>query len=295
MASLPQMADPSPARLADQAQQLRLLASGQSRGARVIAVVSGKGGVGKTNIAANLSVCLAATRGTVTLLDADLGLANADLVLGVRPRLTLSDVLDDRNTLDEVLVTVAGGARLLPGASGLSSMADLPETQRHRLMQIVEQLESLSDYLVIDCGAGIARNVTALAAGADVILVVLTPEPTSIADAYAAIKVISHFQPNGRIGLVVNMARSKDGAFRAADRVASVAKRFLGLELERFGYILNDLEVSSAVHKRTPFVVASPRSPAALCLMSLAGKITEGDGAVQPQPGFMRRVVKLFY
>jgi flagellar biosynthesis protein FlhG len=281
-------------RLDDQAQQLRLLARGKTRSARVIAVVSGKGGVGKSNIAANLAICLADAQQRVILLDADLGLANADLILGVRPRANLADVIDGRGTLSEILIDLPGGASLVPGGSGLSQLADLPEFKRHRLMQIVEELESRADLLVVDCGAGIGRNVTGLAAGADTVLVVLTPEPTALADAYATIKVITGLGAFGRIGVVVNMARTRDEASRTAARLGDVAQKFLGAQVLDFGYVLVDDHVRQAVCRRTPLLLSAPRSPAALCIMAIASKLTAPATSPDDSSGFLQRVIRLF-
>lgn len=284
----------TPGRMVDQAQQLRLLARGQRRNARVIAVVSGKGGVGKSNIAANLSLCLADAQQRVVLLDADLGLANADLILGVRPRANLADVIDGRGSLTDILVDLPGGASLVPGGSGLAQLADLPEFKRHRLMQVVEELESRSDILVVDCGAGIGRNVTGLAAGADTVVVVLTPEPTSLADAYATIKVIAGLGAFGRLGVVVNMARTRDEAMRTATRLGDVARKFLGVEVLDFGYVLVDDHVRQAVCRRRPLVLSAPRSPAALCIRAIASKLVEPEDRANATNGFLQRVIRLF-
>ena len=281
-------------RLADQAQQLRLLANQQSRRATVLAVTSGKGGVGKTNVAVNLAICLAAGQEAVVLLDADLGLANADLVLGLQPGMNLSDVLEGRATLADVLLEGPGGCLLVPGASGLAQMANLTEFQRHRLFQCCEEVESRADYLILDCGAGISRNVTSLAATADIVLVVLTSEPTSMADAYATIKVLAGLGVGHRVGTVVNMVRSRQEAERTHERIARVAGQFLGLEVSDFGYILADEHVGQAVCRRAPVVLAFPRSPAAMCLMALASKVLDDGSRSVDAPGFLRRVMSLF-
>lgn len=282
-------------RLSDQAQQLRLLAGGHDRRATVLAVISGKGGVGKTSVAVNLAICLSATEGVVAILDADLGLANADLVLGVQPRLNLADVLEGRGSLADIIVEAPGGCLLVPGASGLTQMANLPELQRHRLMQCIAELESRLDYLIVDCGAGISRNVTSVAAGADIVLVLLTAEPPAMADAYATIKVLSGLGAGDRLGTVVNMAPTRQHAERTAERIAQVARRFLGVEIHDFGYILADEHVGRAVCRKTPVVLAYPRSPAAMCLMTLASKLTEDESRSCDALGFVRRVVNMFF
>src|SRR3954463_593954 len=232
--------------LFDQATQLRTMverslpapnsapdaAPGQERaGASVIAVTSGKGGVGKSNIAVNLAIQFAAAGRDVVLLDADLGLANADVLCNINLSSDLSHVIARKKELHEVLVPAPGGFRLIGGASGFARMADLTDMDRQRLVDSLVELERQTDIMLIDTGAGISPNVLSFTRCADHVLVVTTPEPTAITDAYAVIKVItrsggdSHLMhaADQRISLLVNQARSPGEARVVHERIAKVA------------------------------------------------------------------------
>lgn len=285
----------------DQAEKLRRMVREMRPHARVISVTSGKGGVGKTNLAVNLAVALSRShRQRVALVDADLGLANVDLMLDLQPRWNLSHVLSGQRTLEEILVTGPEGVEVVPGASGLSYLADLDEHQRRSLASALGQLESRADTCVIDTGAGISQTVIALASQADDCLVVTTPEPPSIADAYATIKTLSRRPERPRVHLVVNMAGSRREARQVYDRVASVSKRFLGVEVHSADYIFCDGHVGRAVRRRRPFVTEFPNSQATWCLRQVAEKLLSGRPAAARAadpgngPGFFERVAGLF-
>ena len=252
---------------------------------RSIAVSSGKGGVGKTNLVVNLAVVLASMGVKVLVVDADLGLSNADLMMGLRPRQTVADALTGRLSLEEVVMMGPLGVSLLPGASGLSELADLHPAQRDQLIERLGWLEERADMVLIDTGAGIGAGVRSFAAAAGELLVVTTPEPTAIADAYALIKVVRNQHPDTRFGVVVNQANSRSEAMEAAGKVICVARRFLGLEVADWGYLPSDPLVSQAVMRQIPVVLAYPRSPAALGLTSLGRKLWQGGPASSTQTG----------
>src|ERR1041385_2437859 len=176
--------------MVDQAAQLRSLVR-ERRRASVVAITSGKGGVGKSNIAVNLAIKLAAANKDVVLLDADLGLANADVLCNVDLKTNLAHVIARKHELAEVMVKAPGGFRLIGGASGLARMADLTDGDRQRLLEALAELEQTTDAILLDTGAGISPNVLAFAKAADHVMVVTTPEPTAITDAYAVIKVMT--------------------------------------------------------------------------------------------------------
>jgi flagellar biosynthesis protein FlhG len=299
--------DPSPR--SDQAERLRELMTGQSAspapgesGTHIISVTSGKGGVGKTFVAANLSIALAARGHRVVLFDMDLGLANADIVLGVDAVGTWSDVLAGRRTIDDVIVQGPGQIAFVPGASGIAEVADLSEFERHRLLRAMQRIQQDYDVAVLDCGAGISQNVTAFAASADTILVVAAPEPTALTDAYATIKVFAQMTASvgrgtrdiGSVGVVVNQAHSKREAKSTFERLAGVSARFLHLPVADYGYILQDDHVSMAVRQRSPVILRYPRSSAGACLMSVAGKLSREIGQPEAQNGLFYRVMNMF-
>jgi flagellar biosynthesis protein FlhG len=293
----------------DQASRLRQLVAGQPafdqgapHSAHVVSVISGKGGVGKTLIATNLAMAMAARGHRVILFDMDMGLANADIILGVQARGTWSEVLHGQRGLDEVVIDAPGGIAFVPGSSGLAELADLSEFERHRLLAAMRQIESRYDLVILDCGAGISRNVLSFAAGADTVLVVTTPEPTALTDAYATIKVIPHICPSrpspaeaaGGIGLIVNQAISRRESREVYERISGVAARFLHLPVSDYGYILRDDHVPHAVRERQPLLLRYPRCPASGCLMAIAVRLSREIGQPQQARSLFSRVISLF-
>jgi flagellar biosynthesis protein FlhG len=289
----------------DQASQLRALVSRslptcptaalpatvrpEVQRATVIAITSGKGGVGKSNISVNLAVHLAAAGKDVILLDADLGLANADVLCNLDLHHNLSHVIARKKVLHEVLSAAPGGFRLIAGASGLAKMADLSDFDRQHLLDSMTELEQESDVMLIDTGAGISANVLAFTRAADHVLVVTTPEPTAITDAYATIKVISRDGADRRISLLVNQAQSAGEARLVYDRIAKVARQFLQLSILDAGFVYSDDAVPAAVRKRTPFSILTPRCLASQCIAHLAVRLEQGvAGKVEPTGFFTR-------
>ncbi len=278
----------------DQADALRQLAAGRHHSATAIAVTSGKGGVGKTSVAVNLAVALAARGLGVTLLDLDLGLANADLMLNVQPRRNLSHLLSGTHDLAEILVAGPCGMQLVPGASGLERLANLQPAERESLLRQFQALERRSRFLIMDLGAGVGSNVLAFAAAADIVLVVTTPEPTALTDAYAAVKMLYRQHQATEIEVLVNQADSAREARLTYERLASVAGRFLGLAVLSAGYVLEDPAVPAAVRARRPFVLQSPRSNASAGIQALAERYARGKTVTETPRGFFARVAHLF-
>jgi flagellar biosynthesis protein FlhG len=287
----------------DQATQLRDLVQQRTipaakaiprRRANVIAVTSGKGGVGKSNVAVNLAIQFAAAGKDVVLLDADLGLANCDVLCNVELPANLSHVIARRKQLAEVMVQGPGGFRLVGGASGLARMADLSDFDRQRLVESLAELEQQADVILIDTGAGISPGVLAFTRAADHVLVITTPEPTAITDAYAMIKVISRDNLQQRLSLLVNQARAAAEARIVYDRIAGVARQFLGVSVYDAGYLVADESICSAARLRTPFLLAFPRSAASLCIAELAVRLQHGVVSSLEPAGFFQRMSRWF-
>ena len=282
----------------DQASRLRKLAAQRheapERSAMTVAITSGKGGVGKTNIAVNLAICLASRGLRVTLVDADMGLANADVLMNVQPRYTLSHVVGGGRTIADICIEGPGGVRFVPGASGLGNLADLSEFERQHLLVQLQALERSADIVVFDCGAGISSNVTTFAAVADRVYVVTTPQPTALTDAYATVKTLHRCRCRGEQYLLVNMANSRREARATYDRVSSVARRFLDYSVADGGYMLHDSSVELAVQERVPFVVRYPGSNASACVAAVAKGLACVRGGQQVRGGFFRRFAGLF-
>lgn len=267
--------------------------------APLITITSGKGGVGKTNIAVNLAIELAQTGCRVSLLDADLGLANADLLCGLTPTTRLDSTLTDerRRTLLDIAVTGPAGIRLVPGAVGMPRMADLQMAQRAQILTQLATLQAVSDIVLIDTGAGIGASVLFFVGAADLAMVVSTPEPTSIADAYALLKASGPMRKDGgATGLLVNRAMTPAEAKGTYDRVALVAGRFLPSVPGYLGMVHEDQAVSQAVKARSPFILGAPTSQASVDIRGLARGLRERFGigplpaAAGDQSGFWSRL-----
>jgi len=277
----------------DQASRLReMMRAGRT--ARTIAVTSGKGGVGKSNVALNLGILLSAGGARVALVDADLGLANLDILCNVSPRANLSHVIAGGRKIADVVLELPSGVQLVPGASGLARLAHLSDFQRAQLLAELAGLEADNDLIIVDCAAGIGPDVLAFAAAADLVVVVTTPEPTAVADAYATVKALAQRRYGGRISVLVNMAAGRTEARQTSQRIASVARQFLATTVFDAGYVVADARVREAVKGREPFVLAWPNCPASQCLAVITRKLRAGDGAGGQIEGFFKRVANWF-
>jgi len=248
-------------------------AAPRSGGLLSVAVVSGKGGVGKTSLVANLAVALADMGRRVLVLDGNLGLANVDLVLGIVPRHTLYDVVMGRRRLEEIVVPGPGGILLLPASSGIEKMADLDDARRETLLAALERVSRDQDFLLIDTGPGIHRQEMRLAQAADEILVVTTPEPPAFANAYATLKVLASRRLSREPRLVVTMARDESEAGAIAHRLQRVARRFLGFAPEFYATIPADEAVPRSIQDQQPFVRRYPDCRAAAAVRDLAARL----------------------
>jgi flagellar biosynthesis protein FlhG len=274
----------------DQAERLRELVSGKESRARVIAVTSGKGGVGKTNLAVGLALALVERGKRVIVVDVDIGLANADVLLSVEPKVHLGHILSGEVSSLDALTQAAGGVLLLPGASSMRHLSDLEKTEREYLLRSFQDLETYADFILMDTGAGISRNVVQFSAAADEVVVVTCPEPTAITDGYAVIKAVSREKGFGPIRLVVNLAHDSIEALRVAHRIQTVSRRFLGIEVDYLGHVLSDEMVRYAVRRKRPFFLEYPACPATACVRALAEKVLGEEPAIRSR-GFFKRFV----
>jgi flagellar biosynthesis protein FlhG len=261
--------------------------------ARVVAVTSGKGGVGKTNVSVNLAIAIAQLGKKVVLVDLDLGLANADILLDATPRYNLSQVLVGRKTIGEITLPVMGGIRLVPGASGVERLANLSDVERASLLESFEALHRDADYVLFDTGAGISKNTTAFLAAADEVVVVTMPEPTAIVDAYAVIKMISREEDRGDLFVLLNQCAGRDEAERFANGICVTANKLLNAYVEKLGYIVSDPRVPQSVRARRPFLLAHPGCAASACVRSIAERLVRGAARMpaSERPSFVRRLL----
>jgi flagellar biosynthesis protein FlhG len=260
--------------------------------ATVLAVTSGKGGVGKTNIAANMALCLAAQNKRVLLLDADLSLGNLDLIMGIRSPYNISHVLSGHKRLEEITQSGPHGLRIICGASGLDRLTNLSEGEQHLLIDHLCRLQSESDVIVIDTAAGISNSVVSFCLAADHVLVVTTPEATAIADAYGMIKVLTRKRYQGPISVVVNMAHNLAEGKQTYQRIAAVAQKFLQAHVYYAGALLKDERLCAAVRSRKPVVLAYPKAPISLSLAALARRLGGRQGSESAERSFFRKVIR---
>ncbi len=252
----------------DQAAGLRRMA--RPRPVQVIAVTSGKGGVGKTSVSVNLAVGLAACGRRVLLMDADLGLANIDVMLGLQPRYNLAHVIDGERSLEEILVAGPGGVTIVPAASGVKRMAGLSPQEHAGLVHAFSELSLPVDVLIVDTSAGIADSVISFARAAQEVLVVVCDEPASITDAYALMKVLSREHGRRRFRLLANMTRDAQQGRDLFAKLTRVTDRFLDLTLDYAGAVPFDDSLRKAVQRQKAVVASHPGSQAARAFQRLA-------------------------
>lgn len=251
----------------------------QSGGARTLAVTSGKGGVGKTFVTANLAAALAARGQKVLVLDADLGLANLDVVLNLHPKLTLHDVFTEKATLEQAILPAPGGFHVLLAGSGMVEYSRLTPEVRDKLLYIIDLVKPRFDWVLLDTGAGISDVVLFAVSLATDVLVVATPEPTSLTDAYATIKVLATQQGRREVGLVVNQANRPGEGKLICGQLQQVLQRFVGQQpgqafrLDLLGEVRNDATVRQAVLKRQLLIEHYPGSEAAQGIKALANRL----------------------
>jgi flagellar biosynthesis protein FlhG len=237
------------------------------------------------------------------LFDLDMGLANADIVLGVESNGTLSDVLSGRRTLEDVTIQAPGEITFVPGASGIAGLADLSEFERYQLLTTLQQVDEQYEVIILDCGAGISKNVLTFGSVADTLLIVSTPEPTAITDAYATMKAFvlerdelnrSTDDPLAAMGVIVNQSESRHEGKQVYERLAGVAAKFLHVPVTDYGYILRDEHVPAAIRSRTPLLLKYPRCSASACLLSTAARLSADLGKPTTGETFFTRVMRMF-
>ncbi len=268
--------------------------------AHTITVTSGKGGVGKTSLVANLAICLAQAGQKVIILDADLGLANIDVVFGIRPKYNLMDVINGDMDIDNIMVSGPYGIQIIAGGSGVIELADLDNEKSEKLFKQLRFLEDKTDFLLIDTGAGINKNVISFCQAADQVIVITTTEPTSLVDAFGIIKVLSIKRPDSYVTALVNKVDEIEEGEQIFNRLSKVAKEYLNnFEVHYLGCLKQDRNMHIAVRQQTPLLMFSPMSPAAVEIRKIVSnsfyELPEQLKNIESEnEGFFQRLAKIF-
>jgi flagellar biosynthesis protein FlhG len=278
----------------EQANELRaMMGNGDPHKTRIIAITSGKGGVGKTNVAVNMAIAYAEIGKRVILIDGDMGMANVNVLLNIVPRYNLLQVINRQKKMSEIILDTEFGIKFIAGANGFSKIANL---SKEELDYFTKEFLSLSnaDIIIIDTGAGIANNVLQFVAAADEVYVVTTPEPTAITDAYGIIKIISTelVDRESNIKLLVNRVHSADEGKRISERIITIVGQFLNYKVDYIGFVYEDSVVQTAVIRQKPFIVVNPTSRPSVCIKHIVGRIekTENNASVGVQ-NFLKKFV----
>lgn len=286
----------------DQARGLRELSSRGSglkkNKLRILAVTSGKGGVGKTNFTVNLSLALAAYGFRIIILDGDLGLANVDVAFGLTPRYTIEHLLTGEKSIEDILLEGPRGIKVLPGGSGVQELANLEVSQLSNVLVNLGRLERLADILIIDTGAGLGHTVLNFLHAADDIILVTTCEPTSLTDAYGLLKALRTRTQEKNINIVINRVRSEADARATFERLENAVRKFLHGALNLMGWVYDDPNVGKSVMVQEPLGIRYPDSPAYRCIEWIAGSVA-GIYTNPPRPaggirGFVSSILRSF-
>lgn len=282
----------------DQAQRLREEINTQSsnhKQTKVIAITSGKGGVGKSNFSLNFALSLSEMGHKVVVFDADLGLANLDVLMGISPKYNLFQMAEYRYTIWDIIEKGPGGIEFIAGYSDFAKLNMLDEQKLGYLFEQLTQLEGYADVVIIDTGAGLSRESLQFLLAADEVFIITTPEPTSITDAYTVIKMLQSKNPFVLPRLVVNRAISQQEGMATADRIATVAKRFLNIDLNMIGIVNEDSNVSKSVKRQEPFLLAYPQTDASGAIRKIAKKFVTPDEILKEEDkgmkGFLQKML----
>lgn len=282
---------------ADKLRQLSEIKEGREGTARptVITVTSGKGGVGKSNFVVNLSIALQKAGKRVMIFDADVGMGNDDVLMGFYPRHNIFDILYDNMEISQVMVEGPFGVKLLPGGTGSGKLENVTEVQRENFLQKLSQLNDL-DFIIMDTGAGINRDVMGYISCCDELIILTTPEPTSLTDAYSLIKVVNYFNIKTTAKVVINRILNNDEGKLTFDKFYNTVKSFLNMELEYLGCICEDNKIAQSVRKQEPFLLCYPNCGASKDINQIAASIL-GNAEIKRGVGaqaLFRKLLNIF-
>ncbi len=272
----------------DQAQKLREKVSqiniSQPNNTRVIAITSGKGGVGKTSLSVNVAIQLQKQGKRVIIIDADFGLANVEVMLGIRPNYNLSDLIYSNKSVEDIITEGPEGVSFISGGSGVQDLVNLDKNNIKLLISKLAKLDMLYDIVIIDTGAGIADSVLEFVITSPEVIVVVTPEPTSITDAYSLLKAVNRkkeFKASQKsIKVISNRVTGEVEGMEIFNKLSIVVSKFLNVDLEYLGYILQGKEASKAVIEQNPITMSYPNSGISKCLINISEKLVNGDSRI---------------
>ena len=283
----------------DQAQKLRQMAveiNDNVPKAKIITVTSGKGGVGKSNFVVNLSIELSKLGKRVLIFDADIGMANDDVLMGFLPKYNIFDVMSNNKELSEIIVTGPYGVRLIAGGSGLNKIEEFTQEQRDNFLRKLSVLDDL-DYIIIDTGAGINRSVLGFIACCEELIVITTPEPTSLTDSYSLLKAVNHFNIKSRAKVVINRTLDSKEGMDTFKKFNNAVSNFLKMKIEYLGNISEDKRLVQAVREQKPLVLNHPNCEAAKDISKIANILineTEDEVTKNNVQGLFKKIFSLF-
>lgn len=278
----------------DQAQNLREAINRKNKGPKVFCVSSGKGGVGKSNFTLNLGISLCDEGKKVVIIDADIGLANLEILIGVVSKYNLLDILERNMSIEEILIDGPNGIKFISGGSGITQLANVDKLKLDKFIQSISRLGDIADYILIDTGAGISDLLTSFSSISDEVMIVTTCEPTAIADAYALIKVLVSRNINKKINIVINKADNKPEADSVFKNLSTVSKKFVNVDLSYLGYINNDSAVAKAVKVQKPFIKYNENSRASKSIRRITSALLNEQEKNRDFGGFLTRLKNLF-
>ncbi|WP_096635504.1 MinD/ParA family protein [Clostridium cochlearium] len=292
----------------DQAASLRKLVAEKSYNSqeikygkipKILTVTSGKGGVGKSNFVVNLAITLQKSGKKVLILDTDIGMANDDILMGFFPKYDIGHILFNNMPLEQVIIEGPFGVKLLPGGSGMTKLNEITDEIRENFIRKISNLRDL-DFIIIDTGAGADYKVLRFISCSEELILLTTPEPTALTDAYSLLKLVSHFDIKSNAKVVVNKALNSKEALNTFNKFNNTSKKFLGIDLDYLGFIMEDRKVIEAVRKQRPFVLSFPNSYATKNIESIANSLIKNRGYIKEKSkdssiqGFFKRMFNAF-
>ena len=261
---------------------------------RVIAITSGKGGVGKTNLAVNLAIALQSAGKKILLIDADIGMANVNVLMGRVTNRSLIDLLEDEVELEDVVEEGLQGVKYISGVAGIEAALNVNRSEQRKIHRKLGRCSELADIIIIDTGAGLSRYVIEFILAAHEVLLITTPEPTSLADAYAVVKAYGKYTDKRSIKLIVNRIRDEEECHEVTERLNQTTQKFLNLPVECLGYVYEDRAVRAAVKNQEPFILQNPTAPASKCVSELAKSLLTGEEMNSVSKGWRAILDRIF-